>query len=809
MHALRFPHYHRRLIGTAVGTVITMTVALSAYGGVTLDGTLGPAGTLPGPDYQIGADLGRQVGGNLFHSFGQFSINTGESATFSGPNSVSNIIGRVAGGNASFIDGTLRLTIPGANLYLLNPAGVLFGEHAQLDVPGSVHVSMADYLRLSDGGRFDARMPANSVLTVAPVEAFGFLGDTPGRITVDGAFLQVPEGQTLSLIGGDMTLTDATLYAPAGRINLAAVGSAGDVAPTDTDLVMNGFGRLGAITVERATVERPKIDDSELGDVDTSGTGGGAIFIRAGQFVGQDRSLIQSNTTGDRDGREINVDVDCLLLNDGAQITTTSFGAGRGGDINVTASEDIIIDSGFVDPNAAMRWNRFQPSALTANAASDDSQAGNITLLTRRLSLTRGGSIGSNGLSDADGLASCGNIIITATESIYMDANHPDYLADGSPSSVSTIAPRYAGNIQISTARLTLASSGSIGTFTWGDGSGRAGNIDITASEAVVIDSAAAGLYADAYGSEGSMNAGNITLVTGRLSLTRGAQITSGIYGLGNGGDIKIIAREAMTIAGEGYSSNRASGGLGFFSGVFTSSCDTCSGNAGNITVTTPNLLIAASQGVDWSGIGETAADAKGTGIGATAGSASGGRITINADHLKLLDGAQINTSVFGDPTSQGGNITINGINVVALNGSKITAQANQGRGGNITLNTEVFLHDAPSAADVLNASSQVQGNDGTVRNNAPTTDLSGSLLGLNLSYLDVAGQLTDRCAEGDRDTRSRFTVQGRGALPPSPDEPVTAAVGGCHPERPTAATPSARPPADLPGHPVPGFGDR
>ena len=137
MHTLRSPHCHRRLIGTAGGTVVTMTVvALSAYGGVTLDGTLGPAGALPGPDYQIGADLGRQVGSNLFHSFGQFSINTGESATFSGPNSVSNIIGRVTGGDVSFIDGTLRSTIPGANLYLLNPAGVLFGEHAQLDVPG-------------------------------------------------------------------------------------------------------------------------------------------------------------------------------------------------------------------------------------------------------------------------------------------------------------------------------------------------------------------------------------------------------------------------------------------------------------------------------------------------------------------------------------------------------------------------------------------------------------------------------------------------------------------------------------------------
>ncbi len=129
--------YRKRSIFASAGALLAGAVQAQ----VTLDGTLGPAGALPGPNYAITADLGRQVGGNLFHSFGQFSINTGESATFSGPNSVSNIIGRVTGGNVSFIDGALRSTIPGANLYLLNPAGVLFGEHAQLDVLGSVHVS--------------------------------------------------------------------------------------------------------------------------------------------------------------------------------------------------------------------------------------------------------------------------------------------------------------------------------------------------------------------------------------------------------------------------------------------------------------------------------------------------------------------------------------------------------------------------------------------------------------------------------------------------------------------------------------------
>src|SRR5215211_2632312 len=105
--------------------------------GITVDGRLSPAQTLAGPNYAIGANLGRQVGGNLFHSFGAFGLNKGEAATFSGPASVANVIGRVTGGAASSIDGTIASKIQGANVYLINPAGVVFGPNAKVDVSGS------------------------------------------------------------------------------------------------------------------------------------------------------------------------------------------------------------------------------------------------------------------------------------------------------------------------------------------------------------------------------------------------------------------------------------------------------------------------------------------------------------------------------------------------------------------------------------------------------------------------------------------------------------------------------------------------
>ena len=98
---------------------------------ITLDGSLGPQGLLAGPHYRIGADVGQLRGSNLFHSFGEFNVSTGGSATFTGPAGVTNILSRVTGGQPSSIDGVLRSKIDGANLYLLNPSGVLLGPNAR------------------------------------------------------------------------------------------------------------------------------------------------------------------------------------------------------------------------------------------------------------------------------------------------------------------------------------------------------------------------------------------------------------------------------------------------------------------------------------------------------------------------------------------------------------------------------------------------------------------------------------------------------------------------------------------------------
>ncbi|MBE9563374.1 MAG: filamentous hemagglutinin N-terminal domain-containing protein, partial [Proteobacteria bacterium] len=305
-------------------TIISVIISLSINAEVITDGTLGQNINLPGPDFQITSDLGQQHGGNLFHSFQDFNLNSLESATFSGSNSINNIISRVSGGNPSNINGLIRSTIPNADMYFLNPYGIIFGPNAKLDVFGSFHTSTADYLRLKDMGKFNARNLNDSLLTVASVEAFGFLTNTPASINIKSSKLYVPKNQTLSLIGGDLNMNGdlslnnesetfhpkfpLKLFAEFGRINLASLSSSGEVIPNDTGLIINANG--GKITINNTWIG-------------VSGNGAGNIFIKGGNF-----ELFNSELEGDsldEDSETIDIQVDNLLLN-GSEISTDTHG---------------------------------------------------------------------------------------------------------------------------------------------------------------------------------------------------------------------------------------------------------------------------------------------------------------------------------------------------------------------------------------------------------------------------------------------------------------------------------------------------
>jgi filamentous hemagglutinin family protein len=306
------------------------------------DGTVGsePATELQGPNYMISDDLGEHRGRNLFHSFDRFNIHTGESATFTGPSTVENIVSRVTGGEVSSINGNIESTIPGVNLFLLNPNGVMFGPNASLSIGGSFHVSTADELRFADGRVMSTHLGGESSFSVASPVAFGFVREQPAPITVDRSHLRVQTGRTLSIVGGDITAAGGSLQAPGGTLSLVSLAASGEVPIGET---VQG--------IELDTIEA--FGDMQLSDealLSTSGTGGGTIVIRGGQLT-VDQAFVIADNTGNIDSPGVGIDIavaDDLTVTNGAFIRSGVQGSGRAGDIRVRANRMTIADNASI-----------------------------------------------------------------------------------------------------------------------------------------------------------------------------------------------------------------------------------------------------------------------------------------------------------------------------------------------------------------------------------------------------------------------------------------------------------------------------
>jgi filamentous hemagglutinin family protein len=669
-------HYLRATL--FLGLVLNGLLVTRGQAEVTLDGGLGPAGPLPGPDFMIPDTVGQTVGTNLFHSFSIFNIYHGESATFTGPPVIDNVISRVTGGNLSFIDGPLRSEIGSANLWFINPAGVLFGAHASLDLQGSFHVSTADYLKLGEGGRFDATNPENSVLTTAPPESFGFLGDRPASIAFQGSGLSVPEGEILSVIGGDIEIAGgAQLQASSGRVNVASVASAGEVTLGSDTLGTDSFARLG------------RIDMTQESAIDVSGEGGGSVFIRGEQFFVADNSKVVSHTHGDRDGRDIDVKLKDDLIMENSMISTTTFGLGKGGNVKVEA-KNIDLQGAFrnaKEPQPSLR-------AETKGADKDSRGAGNITVNTSRLHLKEGAQISTSSIPLEDTIPSTGKggELTVVAEDIVLEGALQDF-----PGFVSGLFANAegeaegsggAGNVMVTTSRLHLREGAGINSFTLGPGQG--GNVIVQADDIVLEGSSTGGfltgLFATAIGkAKGSGNAGSVTVTTSRLHMREGAQIASTTFGPGQGGPVMVTAEDIVL---EGFSTG------GFPTGLFANAEGEAegSGGAGNVMVTTSRLHLREGAQI----------------ASATRGSGQGGNVTVQADDITLEGGALekefqrfrsgLFTSTLGkDPGSgHAGDITVKTGSLHLKDGAKIAVDTfGPGQGGDIDVDaTNIELRD-------------------------------------------------------------------------------------------------------------------
>jgi filamentous hemagglutinin family protein len=686
---------------------------------ITLDGTMGAAGPLAGPNFTIADTDGTTQGTNLFHSFSVFNINSTESATFTGPAGLDNVISRVTGGTASSIDGLFRSTVPSADVYFINPAGVVFGQNATLDVPGAFHTSSADELRFTDSNVFSASNPPATVLTAAAPAAFGFLGANPAGITFNDSALSVPTGQTLSLVGGDVTIagTDRNrpspqLEAASGRINLVSVGASGGVTIAGGELDAGGFAAYGEITVAES---RLAVSGSPSGAVyieggnivvdsshiraDNSGPadGGGITFKGKDVLIRFDENRLRSDQTQPRieidnfdsgRGGDIDIQADSLTLENGVRVIAYTGGSGRGGDLNITV-------------------DRFEASSTgTAFTETDGTGRGGDVTLAASTVLVIGelGALPTGISADTGGDGAGGDVLVRADDVELVEAGFIDAFAfQGSTGKGGDVTVVATNSVEIRNGSAIQSAA---------LGSGDSGDVEVTAGRILVFSDDGPGFtQLNTFSFFGTGNAGDLTLRASSLEVREGI-VGSVAIGPGSGGDTRIFV-DSLLVDGNGivtpeFGDPQLVIDPVDFTQISSGGLIPSSGPAGNVEIVAKSVVVRGGASID-SG---TAGMNPGGNIDITADqirietdaridtttNASGpaGTISLKATDLVLSDGGNITASSSG--TGLAGDIAIDVANSIRISDGLVTTEALASDGGNITLNAVTLI-------DLLNSS--------------------------------------------------------------------------------------------------------
>ncbi|MEA5580049.1 S-layer family protein [Nodularia harveyana UHCC-0300] len=745
-----------------ISGILTGGIIFPANAQVTSDGTTNTIVNPNGNNFNI--LNGIEKGNNLFHSFSNFSLPTGSSATFNlinTPNIIT-IFSRVTGGNISNIDGLIQ-TLNGnnpASLFLMNPNGIVFGENASLNIGGSFVGTTANSIKFADGAEFSAVNASGTPLLTMSVPIGLQMGQNSGDIQVQGsghqltggAFtpvirdntqstLEVNSGKAIALVGQNVTLSGGVLTAENGRIELGAVkagtvniNDASSNLQLDYDANIENFGDIqllnqslvdaSGLTSRGIQLQGQNISlkDGSVALIQTTESQApSSIRVRAtgyldlsgdvrtapdvGIVTGVISSRLITESLGLGKGADIDVSAGDLLLNDGGIVLARNYGFDSGGNINVNISRDIQI-------NRVSPLNLIATSGI-ATPTFGSGPSGNINITASNLTITDGGLIISNNFGKGD----TGNVNVNVSRTIEVKGIYPITLAPANISS-SVFGQGNSGYLNINTSRLIVNNSGSVSAATLNSGAG--GNLTINASESIEFSngsiSAAAPILPitlrQAFGlpDRPSGNAGNATINTPTLQIDNGSLVTVNNEGLGNGGILTI--------------------------------------NANSLRLNNQGKLIANTA------------------------SGEGGNINLNLQSdLILRNNSLISTEALG--TGNGGNITINSPIIAGLENSDIIANAVQGNGGNIQIATEgifglQFRNELTSENDIT-ASSEF-GVSGTVQINNIGIDPNSGLIELPANLVDSSQKIAAGCAET---SGSSFIATGRGGIPQNPNQDV------------------------------------
>ncbi len=761
----------------------------AAFAQITSDGTL----PIPTSVSQSGNDFtitnGTQAGSNLFHSFGQFSIPTNGSAVFDTTQyiGIQNIFSRITGGTVSTIDGKLQ-TPAGANLFLLNPNGIIFGPNATVSLGGSLLTTTGSSIRFADGSSFSANPQVPPVLTVSVPTGVQF-GANPGSIQVNGANLAEDANsptdvttqrkdpitnKTIGLLGGEITITGGN----------------------------RGFQGREVIQSRTGRVELGSVDQNSFVNLSLVGQGFTLGYSQVQAF--QNIQLRQNAAVFADDGGEIQVQGKQFRLVDGSQLGSfNSTNTSPGKTILIKASDSVeVLGTAFSQAGTEFQSVLFNQTGGAANA-------GTLAIDTKRLIVQNGGLISVSTFGAGQG----GNLAIDASESVDVSgvsATSPVRLFSGISAVSNRSATGNAGNLVINTNRLSVSNGGQISATTFNTGQG--GNLTINADTIQLSGGGSSrvnGLLAQAGSSIPQNNlpnatgsGGNLTVNTRTLSVQNGSRISSGTFNAGNAGNL-VINADTVQVSGrsllDGTPSliSASSAGRGAAGNLAIAADRVVVQNGGRIAVSGTSTGIAGNLNIDAPFI-----ELNNQGVLLAETRAGQGNITLDTRDLRLRNNSLISTNATG--TATGGNIRISTQTLVALENSDITANAQESFGGRVSIRATAifgtqFRPFLTPQSDITATSALGPDFSGAVILQTPGIDPSQGLLQLQTDVVDVSRLVIAACSPTNQQATGEFFVTGRGGLPASPsdtvnDDRVLVDLGSPERDRASTTTPNPAP---------------
>jgi len=699
---------------------------------IKFDGSMGPEGELmpnPAGDFDILDSDGRYDNpdparaNSLFHSFEIFELQGGDTATFFADATPNYVIVRVSGGDGTVVDGTLASRVvngigEGADLVWIDPHGIKFGEHAQLDVPGSAHFGTAHELKFEDGSILEA-VPASldpvphALLTSAAPSAFGFTDGELNLLRVDRALgLRVPEGEIFQLVGGDDAgpqggveitsgsgiVNQANIRAPGASVQLASAAG-----PLYLPLDLRGFdpdsappGSLGAVSIDN------------LGLIDVSSAGGGPVgqvVIRGGQFGLSGGSELRAINESGHPALDPSIDIavtGAVEIQGGSGFKDTRIrtwtDSGRAGDVLIKGDTIEIRGQGTSVQSLSSSANAGIEGPTLDFRARIVTVSGGAQILSRNAGAGPGGAIaidadrvevGSGGeiIAVALGSGAVGPVSITATDSInptnsIIDLSGPGLSGFGTIASLAlgagpgTLIKLEADTIQVTDGAQVLSEA---------SGPEKGSDIELRATTVRVAgvadgsDPLVRSTVRARAGESATGAGGTVSIAAQLVEVSNGALVTSDTLGAANAGGVSIGGLDAAE--GSRAQLVRVDAGLNSFS------------------------LISSSTG-------SPEPDPQDVGMG--------GDLTVATDRLELLNGGSLTVSTVG--LGDAGSIVvdarvieISGVNDEGQNESGIFARSNNsvdplaGSAGNI----EIWADEQLSIGDRGRISVSTRGTGG------------------------------------------------------------------------------------------------